>query len=386
MQAHVIAVEDLGLDLCHLAGGKHTDGRSVVALSVASALTKRGHQVDLLVPAGRRLHPFWASSIRVRHVQDNRIPGCTRAGRPYDACLVNHWSVADRVSDVPIVYQLHEIESLREERTGQTNRQAVEMQACLLRQASAVLVASRWMRAWMLDRYVLESERVRIAPHGIDATVFKPYGRDEARRMLGVDKKRRVILYVGPVEIRKGLSTLMAAFERINHDDAQLWIAGGVPANAASFDRAVSDALIGWAGQPGLSHRVRLLGATPWLELPLYYSAADLVALPSLMEPFGLPTLETIACGTPVVGSSIDGFRELIRPEKDGLLVPPGDAAALAKAIHTVLENPRWHTNRLRHARVAHARTFTWDRAAITIEALIEDVRTVAPASKGMVR
>lgn len=377
METHNIAIEDISLDVCRGVGSRQTDGRGVVTLSIASALRGRGNKVDLLTRPGRKLHSYWASRVKLRYVEGRTLPDFMTDGTPYDFLLVNHRSVANRLGNISVVYQPHEIELLRLERTGVEDKPAIERQKELMRRSDKVLVPSREIFDWLDSHEIVSPERLLLAPHGIDTGIFRQRDRKKARRAVGIGQNVPLALFVGVIEKRKGLHVLMKAFDKLP-DHIHLWIVGGLKKGANTSDLELFKSLTKWTGLPRFSGRVKLLGTVPWLELPNYYSAADVVVLPALMEPFGLPTCEAIACGTPVVGSNIDGFRELVPPDEHDLLVKPDDAAALAWALTKSLSDQKWQAAERKSARAAHAASFTWDRVAITLETVAREMRAKA--------
>ena len=105
------------------------------------------------------------------------------------------------------------------------------------------------------------------------------------------------------------------------------------------------------------------LGTVPDAELPAWYAAADVLAFPSTKEGWGLAVLEAMSAGLPVVTSDLPVFLEYLRPGRDALVVPVGDAAALARALAAVLDDPALAA-RLRAAGLAVSRRFSWARSA----------------------
>jgi glycosyltransferase involved in cell wall biosynthesis len=117
----------------------------------------------------------------------------------------------------------------------------------------------------------------------------------------------------------------------------------------------------------GLGERVRFLGPVPDPDLPTLYSAARVFAFPSLYEGFGLPVLEAMRCGVPVVTSASSSLPEVVADA--GLTVDPTDVAAIADALARVLDDGALHDDLSRRA-VARAAEFTWHRAAAAHRAL----------------
>jgi phosphatidylinositol alpha-mannosyltransferase len=123
-----------------------------------------------------------------------------------------------------------------------------------------------------------------------------------------------------------------------------------------------------------LRTRVVMVGTVRSADLPPYHAAADVFAAPATgHESFGVILVEAMAAGVPVVASDIPGYREVVRDDVDGLLVPPGDPEALAGALRRVLGEPAL-AERLAAAGLERARTFSWDVIVPRIEAVYERV------------
>jgi glycosyltransferase involved in cell wall biosynthesis len=361
------AFVDLETNVCFTMGTDQTDGRAVAILSQAGALARRGHRVELLVMSPRPVPEPWSQGLAVRHVSGGRLPASTEDQVPFDLMVINDARTVERLPEVPFVFQPHELEVLRAARTGESRPGDLAAQEAALRQAQAVLVPSRAARQVLLTSCRCAPGRVLCAPHGIDASVFAPRARQAARARIGFPQQAQLILCVARLELRKGVHALMGAYDKLA-TQPHLWIVGDAQDGS---DFKVRQDLLRWMHASGFGERVRWLGSRPWRELSYYYSAADAVALPSLMEPFGLPTLEALACGTAVVGFGVDGFLDIVREGDDGLLVPCGDEAALAAAIQRVLTEKDWQAPERRERRVQHARTFGWTECARLLEALV---------------
>src|SRR5262249_34149894 len=121
--------------------------------------------------------------------------------------------------------------------------------------------------------------------------------------------------------------------------------------------------------QHRMEANVSFVGSLDQPTLARYYAAADLCAVPSLTESFGLVALEAMACGTPVVGTRVGGLQMLIQDGESGLLVPAGDYQALAEAIAQVLTDPRLRMH-LAHGARDRAEHFTWQSVGEQTDAL----------------
>jgi glycosyltransferase-like protein len=250
-----------------------------------------------------------------------------------------------------------------------TSPSLIECQRQAILEPDRLLVVSEHWRDLLRREYGTPAEVVH---NGVDTARFQaadPGQAKELRRRAGA-ADRPLILSVGGIEPRKGSDTLVRAI-------AALKQAGRRPVHAVvgghSFQdyRAYRDRVL--ASLPGLGLRldddVVLLGTVPDAELPAWYAAADVLAFPSTKEGWGLALLEAMSAGLPVVASDLPVFREFLSPGHDALLVPVGDAPALAEALAAVLDGPEL-ADRLRSAARETSRRFSWTRSAAEHQAI----------------
>jgi glycosyltransferase involved in cell wall biosynthesis len=174
---------------------------------------------------------------------------------------------------------------------------------------------------------------VHFSPTGIDFKTFSPGDCQAARSACGLAADGQVLLYVGRLSAEKGLEYLIKAFALVfkRLDPApRLVIIGSGP---------LRDALQIQAQELGVAQFVVFTGNLPSHYLPQWYRAADLTVVPSLLEWFGAVAVESLACGTPIVGTDAGGLVDIVAEFECGLLVPPHDSEALAEAIIGALTN-----------------------------------------------
>jgi rhamnosyl/mannosyltransferase len=183
-------------------------------------------------------------------------------------------------------------------------------------------------------------DKVKIVPCMVDSGFFKPQSKASAekiRRRHGLSGKK-VVLFVGRIVPYKGLEYLLKAFARILETDSdfRLVVIGEPEGKLTSGNSSYFGKIGSEVGHLGLAQKVFFLGRVTADELPVYYTIADVLVLPSVMrgEAFGSVLLEALACGTPVVASSIPGVRDVLKGNQSvGCYVPPRDDGALAHAI-----------------------------------------------------
>jgi glycosyltransferase involved in cell wall biosynthesis len=222
------------------------------------------------------------------------------------------------------------------------------------RTATRAIVPSRATAAALVARYPAAAPKLAIVPLGVDAH-FAPADRPAVESVRSrYNLPDRFVLHLGLNKPHKNLARLVAAFERAALDpDVSLVLAGPRDRRYPTGPDLASG--------PGLAGRVLAPGPIAAADLPGLYGAATVFAFPSLDEGFGLPVLEAMACGAPVVCADRGALPEVVG--EAALLVDPIDEGALAAALHRLLSVPA-ERDRLRAAGLARAARFRWEAAA----------------------
>jgi len=198
-----------------------------------------------------------------------------------------------------------------------------------IRRARGLLAGSTTSMESYLQHYRIPPEKVALARHGIDTNFFRPIPDTAALRVkLGLSADDPVLMYSGFFTARKGLEFLAQAIPLIS-PAPRLVLTG----RWTEEFREYFFTLLGPA-------RVQVIeaGFVPDEWMPAYFSLADVYVSSSLLEGFGLPIAESLACETPIVGADAGAVAEVAGP--GGILVPPGDVHSLAEAVSTLLSNP----------------------------------------------
>ena len=223
--------------------------------------------------------------------------------------------------------------------------------------ARLVLAVSEFTKKCLMEFYGLDERKIVVTYHGI-SSIYRPVQDPAALERIRVKYKlpERFVLYVGKIQARKNLPRLLAAFSSLVRQ-------GSLPHHLVLVGKRTwtSEETFASIDSLGLTSRVHVTGEVPLDELALLYAAAEVFVFPSLTEGFGLPPLEAMACGTPVISSNATSLPEVVGDA--GVLIDPYDVDALARAILDVTSSERLRRE-LSEKGIARAATFSNRRMA----------------------
>jgi D-inositol-3-phosphate glycosyltransferase len=382
-------------------------GLNVYVVETARRLAARGVEVEIFTRAtSSALDPVveLASGVLVRHVaagpyeglSKEDLPGqlCafaagvmrTEASRPpgyYDLIHSHYWLsgqvgwlAADRWQ-VPLVHTMHTMArvknlSLAEGDTPEpAGREIGEVQVV---EAADRLVANTSDEARQLtDLYGAPSDKVSVVHPGVDLAQFRPPApgqRERERADLGIAPDAHLLLFVGRIQPLKAPDVLLRAVARLLHDrpDLRQTLVVAIVGGPSGSGLRKPEALQRLAKRLRIADVVRFERPQPAERLATWYRSADLVAVPSHSESFGLVALEAQACGAPVVAASVGGLREAVADGVSGVLVDGHDPVRWASELGALLDD-RERRALLAKGAVEHAATFGWDS---TVDQLLE--------------
>lgn len=224
------------------------------------------------------------------------------------------------------------------------------------RRAARVIAISHSTARDVIDVFGIDAGKVDVAPPGTDFERFRPLPPEQvaafrAARNLPDD----FWLFLGTLEPRKNLPTLLRAYARLPRESRPaLVLAGGKGWDYADVFETIA--------QQGLERDVQAPGFIPMADLPLWYNSASVFLYPSLYEGFGIPPLEAMACGTPVIVSDVSSLPEVVAGT-DALRVPPHDGDAWHAALLTALDDGDWR-ERAGASGMEGAARYTWANTA----------------------
>jgi D-inositol-3-phosphate glycosyltransferase len=408
----------LSVHTCPLAtlGGKETGGMNVYVRDLSRELGRRGLAVDCftrsqnpdiprishrLGPHGRVIHlpagpeePYDKNRV-VDHLPqfaDGILDFARREGLRYDVIHSHYWlsglaaSRLRRTWGTPIVQMFHTLGQMKNSVANGPEEwepeQRIEGEAEVMALADRLVAATPLERAQMVWLYGAEAAKIAIVPCGVDLGLFRPIPPEEAKQTLGLPLSRRIILFVGRIEPLKGIDTLLRAMASVVpelpdwQENLSVVIIGGAPGVGADKVSAELARLERLRAELGIEELVTFQGAKDQDTLVYYYSAAEMLVMPSHYESFGMVALEAMACGTPVVASKVGGLAFSVQDGQTGFLVPDRDAEALAAKIRLLLRNDELRRQLGRQA--AHwAGRYGWPAVANEIIDLYEAVQPV---------
>jgi D-inositol-3-phosphate glycosyltransferase len=392
----------LSYHTCPLAilGGKNTGGMNVYVRELTRSLGRAGVHVDVFtrsqdehiaqvshdlgyfnrvvhVPAGPEISlPKDQLSTHIDEFAEGILAFSEKKNIQYDLVHSHYWlsglagAILQDAWDVPLLQMFHTL-GLMKQRIGRTPDERegdyrIEGERSVLDRSDLIVAATEAERSQLEMLYGLNHQKVRIVPPGVDIHHFYPIPQDEAKEAIGIPVKDRMALFVGRIEPLKGLDTLIKAISIVKKNckafecPHYLAIIGGDPEEDKEMMSAEMRRLQTLCEQLGLDDMVLFLGKRDQNSLPYYYSAAEVVVMPSHYESFGMVALEAMACGTPVIASRVGGLAFLIKEGKTGYFVPSQDPEALANKLRLLFGS---HELRARFGiqAAAYARDFSWE-------------------------
>lgn len=199
----------------------------------------------------------------------------------------------------------------------------------ILKNTDICTVNSTATRDSVLDVFRLNKKKIKIIPMGVDLNLFKPLSR---RIYRSNPERGPVILTVGRLDKNKGFNYLIDAMPKVIHKfpEAKLIVAG------IGHEK---DNLTSQIKRLNLEKNTSMVGGVQNKNLPIFYNMADIFVLPSLREGLGVVLLEAMACGTPVIGSNVDGITDIIINNETGILTMPKDSQNIAEKIIMLLSD-----------------------------------------------
>ncbi len=404
----------LSYHTCPLAtlGGKDTGGMNVYVRELSQVLGSMDVHVDVYTRSQDEHVPHVVHDLgygnRVVHVPAGaewplprkelveHIPAfvgyilefTNKKNLKYDVIHGHYWMSGivgrelKRAWNIPLIQMFHTLGLMKDRiaREGEYEGDyRVRGELDVLRHADMIIAATQAELAQLQWLYEVKTDHVRVVPPGVDLGRFYPIPKDEAKEFIGTPVEKRLILFVGRIEPLKGIDTLLRAFARLRDQGAlerqKVWLTviGGDASVSESQMSQEMARLNKMRRELKLKEMVTFLGKRDQDTLPYYYSAADIVVVPSHYEFFGMVALEAMACGTPVVASQVGGLAYLVQNGETGFHVPDQDPVALSDQLLAIIENDEL-LERMRVNAAEYAKGFSWQIIAKQILNLYKEI------------
>jgi len=410
----MLRIAMLSYHTCPLAtlGGKDTGGMNVYVRELTRQLGQMGIHVDVFtrsqddhvphvlhelgygnrvvhVPAGPE-HPVSKQEMAnyiPQFVEGIKAFACDK-GLHYDIIHSHYWmsgiaaaALSDHWAGTPIVHMFHTLGEMKNriarsdaEREGEYRLNGERQ---VIGRVNRIIVATLAELTQLRFLYKADPNKMVIIPPGVDVGHFYPIPSDEAKTYIGLKPENRMILFVGRIEPLKGVDTLLQAMSCLQLKDAQrpvhLAIIGGDPSASPEQMTVEMARLQKLCEVLGLDESVVFLGKRDQDKLPYYYSAAEVLVMPSHYESFGMVALEAMACGTPVIASEVGGLAYLVRDGETGFTIPAEEPETLCDKLTWLLNDAELHATMSKKA-AEYAQDYAWEKIAKQIVGVYQEL------------
>ncbi len=392
-------------------GSGDAGGMNVYVLNTARHLARQGVEVDIYTRATRpsqgevvevedRLRVINIVAGPYEGLDKDALPTQLAAfaggimlyvkcqGLAYDLIHSHYW-LSGQVGwllrdlwEVPLVHTAHTLAAVKNAyRSADVSPESEARRICeqqLVDNADLLVVNTRQETDDLVEHYDADAERVVVVSPGADTELFTPgtdRNTERARRQLGIPLHARVVAFVGRLQQFKGPQVLIRAVAELVRRDPgrnlRVLICGG-PSGA----QATPEYYVDLARELGVERRIRFLDPRPPEELVTIYQAADIVAVPSYNESFGLVAIEAQATGTPVVAARAGGLSLAVAEGETGLLVDGHEAPDWADALAQLLDDDDTRV-RMAEDAVGHAANFSWSSSASQLASVYSEALSI---------
>jgi D-inositol-3-phosphate glycosyltransferase len=247
-----------------------------------------------------------------------------------------------RILGIPYVVTFHALGIVRQlHQQGSDNfpPERISVERFVVRDADLVIAECPQDRNDLVLHYDADPAKVTVVQCGFNPAQFYPIDKRKAREQLGLPLSDFILLQLGRMVPRKGVDNVIRALSHIHHK-VKLLIVGGEEELPEIMCTPEIKRLLAIAERERTADSLKFVGRKCRDDLKYYYSAADLFITTPWYEPFGITPLESMACGTPVIGANVGGIKYSVANGITGLLVPPNDPQTLASTIDCCIDHP----------------------------------------------
>ena len=411
----MINIAMISYHTCPLAtlGGKDTGGMNVYVHQLTRTLGKLGVRVDVFTRSQDEHVPHVLHDLgyhnRVVHIPagpevplpkaelERYIPKFVNGIRSfsesknieYDLIHSHYWMSGiaaielSQTWEIPFINMFHTLGHMKNRIAKSANEiegeYRIQGEKRVIAKANKIIAATVAEKSQLEFLYDTPSSKISVIPPGVDIRHFYPIPKDEAKEVVNLPENTHMILYVGRIEPLKGIDSLIQAISMIQKSGElkccphSLVIIGGEPEAKPEEMNAEMARLQDLVEELGIENFVIFLGKQDQQMLPYYYSAAEVVVMPSHYESFGMVALESMACGTPVIASQVGGLAFLVRDGETGFVVPGNDIEKLSNRLVDLIRNKELR-NKLGAKSADYAQLYSWENISSKILEVYREV------------
>ncbi|HEY9049194.1 MAG TPA: glycosyltransferase [Ohtaekwangia sp.] len=389
-----------------ILGGVDSGGQNVYVGELARHLAAKGYEIDIYTRRDNTgLPPVinWIPRVRVIHIQagpveviekeqllpymtaftENMLAFIRQENLIYSLLHANFFMSAVVASgikaalNIPFVVTFHALGYVRKLYQGDNDRfpaERIDIERRIVQEADHIIAECPQDQQDLVNHYQASPQKISIVPCGFNPQEFYPIDQLLARMVLSVDSSEYIILQLGRMVPRKGVDNVVRALADVRDKGiaARLLVVGGEADTADPATDKEIERLTTIAREEGIAEYVTFAGRKNRDVLKYYYAAADVFITTPWYEPFGITPLESMACGTPVVGSDVGGIKYTVKDGETGFLVPPNDRDLLARRITEILCDPALAARMRRNAIKRVNAMFTWAHVADAMASIYE--------------
>ena len=359
-------------------------GMNVYTLNLSYELGKRGHRVDIFT---REHHGHKSGiinlkrNVRLIHLKaigDDDYRKSRQFGRNLSGFIKNnsgkydifhahyYYSALSGIEVVkhvqaPLAVTFHTLGEMKKIYANIIDKPRIETEQRIVGKADVLIASTELEKDELIRYYQGLPEKIHVVSPGVDHRLFRPKNKTLSRRKLSLPPNKKIILFVGRIDPVKGINLLIDA---VGGMKAQVLLIGGDIESRRFWQNREVKRIKENIESKKLESRIKFLGSKAHRLLPWFYSAADLVVLPSVYESFGFVILEAMACAAPVVVSRSGGVKYLIEDGKTGVFFESGNPADLAEKLKKLIRSEKQAVQMGIRAYL-ESQKYCWDKQAV---------------------
>ncbi len=394
-------------------GSIDAGGQNVYVRELATELSRQGFNIDIFTRKDNPMLPDiveWLPYVRVIHVEAGppeyipkeqlmqymdqfshfMVEFIRRYNLHYRLIHANFFMSGmvaldlKQTLDIPFVITFHAlgiVRALHQREADKFPKERILYERRIVNNADKIIAECPQDASDLMNLYMAKAERMEIIPCGFNPNEFHPMDKKIAREKISINMDEKIILSIGRIVPRKGIDNIIRAlrFLKKRFNNIRLLVVGGDYDAETGPSAAEIKRLKNIAREYKVEGNVTFIGPKMPLELKYYYASADAFISTPWYEPFGITPLESMACGTPVIGSNVGGIKYTVKDGVTGFLVPPKKPLQLARKVAALLLNDELMTQ-MKQACIRRVNSyFTWRSVASEMRLAYFDTMAIEP-------